>query len=351
MSRLAGDQFDTGDGFVLGLVGEHRAVGHVAHHPHAGGAGLEVVRGDKASSVWRDADGGEIEAFSVGATANSQQHNFGVLRLGRTARHGFIGQGHAELGRPRAGDLLAHLENHALLGQRPLERHGDLGVRAGDGPVEILDDGDFGAQAAPDRAEFQTDDPGADDDHALGHGGQGEGACGVDDAPLIHLHAGQPRRLRARGDDDVLGGEGLLGPVVGAHDDLARAAEPTGALDPVDLVLLEQEFDALGQGRDAVVLLLLHLRQIEGNGGADAEVGEVLAGGFVEFGRMQQRLGGNTADIEAGAAQGPPLFNTGDRQAELTRADRRVVATRPAADDHHVVLLRHVARPSRYRAA
>ena len=73
---------------------------------------------------------------------------------------------------------------------------------------------------------------------------------------------------------------------------------------------------------------------------AGVQIGENFSagGGFIEFRGVQQRLGGHAADIEAGAAQGDALFDNGRLQAELTGADRRVVAAGAAADDDDVVL-------------
>ena len=50
-----------------------------------------------------------------------------------------------------------------------------------------------------------------------------------------------------------------------ALDDLdpALAGERRGALDPVDLVLLEQELDALGQAGDDLVLARVHLPHVD----------------------------------------------------------------------------------------
>ena len=51
-------------------------------------------------------------------------------------------------------------------------------------------------------------------------------------------------------------------------------------------------------------------------------------------------LGGNTADVEAGAAEGGALLDAGGLEAQLRRLDGRHVAAGAAADDHDVVLLR-----------
>ena len=50
------------------------------------------------------------------------------------------------------------------------------------------------------------------------------------------------------------------------HLDAAAAGQPRRAFDPVDLVLLEQELDALGQAGDDAILPRLHLRHVDRDG-------------------------------------------------------------------------------------
>ena len=61
------------------------------------------------------------------------------------------------------------------------------------------------------------------------------------------------------------------------------------------------------------------------------------------LGAGQQRLGGDTADVEAGAAE-LILLDQGDLRAELAGADRGDVAAGPAPDHHDVELLGHWGR-------
>ena len=53
--------------------------------------------------------------------------------------------------------------------------------------------------------------------------------------------------------------------------DAAVAGQPRRALDPVDLVLLEQELDALGQAGDDPVLARLHLGHVDADAGRPPE--------------------------------------------------------------------------------
>ena len=119
---------------------------------------------------------------------------------------------------------------------------------------------------------------------------------------------------------------------------LPGAAMRPAPMKGVDLVLLEQELDALDVAVDALVLERHHRREIElGRGHADAHLAEAVAGLLEQFGGVQQRLRRDAADIEAGAAEGRALFHHGGFQAELRRADGADIAAGAGADDDEVV--------------
>ena len=52
---------------------------------------------------------------------------------------------------------------------------------------------------------------------------------------------------------------------------------------------------------------------------------------------MQQRLGGDAADVEAGAAMGGALLDDGDLHAKLRGANGAHIAARAGADDDQIV--------------
>ena len=145
--------------------------------------------------------------------------------------------------------------------------------------------------------------------------------------------------VRAGGDDDVLGLERLLGAVLGRHLDLARRRRcVAGADEGVDLVLLEQEADAVDVGVDRVVLVLHHRGEIElRRADLDAEGGEVVARLVEQLGGMQQRLGRDAADVEAGAAKRLALLDDGHLEPELRGPDGADIAAGAGADDDEVV--------------
>ena len=106
----------------------------------------------------------------------------------------------------------------------------------------------------------------------------------------------------------------------------------------VDLVLLEQERDAVDIGFHRIGLVLHHRGQIElRRVDNDAERREPMRCLREHMRGVQQRLGGNAADIEAGAAVGCVLLDDGRLEAQLRRADRADIAAGSRADDDKIV--------------
>jgi hypothetical protein len=120
----------------------------------------------------------------------------------------------------------------------------------------------------------------------------------------------------------------------------ARLTEGAAPLRPGDLVLPEQELDALRVLRDDVVLPLQHAREIEAHAvEVDAVVLGVEARELVVLRGLEQRLRGNAADVDAGAAERLVHLDAHGGEPELGGADRRDVAARAAADHDDVGLL------------
>ena len=90
----------------------------------------------------------------------------------------------------------------------------------------------------------------------------------------------------------------------------ARRQQLAGADEGVDLVLLEQEGDAVHIGGDGVVLMLHHRGKIEARRvDDDPERRETMRRLAKHMRGVQQRLGRDAADIEACSAKGRPLFD------------------------------------------
>ena len=154
---------------------------------------------------------------------------------------------------------------------------------------------------------------------------------------------GHAARLRAGRDDDLLArGERLLLPL--GDLDLALAGQPSAALDPVDLVLLEQQLDAAGEALDDLVLAGVHLGHVDADGGlADRQAPLLPVLRDLQRVRvLEQRLGRNAAPVQAGAAEHRRALDDRGLQAELRGADRGHVAAGARADHYDVVFVGHL---------
>ena len=244
-----------------------------------------------------------------------------------------------------ADDLGRKLELHPLPGEDALELLAHLAVETRRDAVEEFDDRDFAAEPAPHRTELKTDIAAADHEQAPGHRLQRERAGRRDDLLFVDRHAGNHGDFGSRGDDDVLGVEGADAAVLALHFDLAGRGDARFADNRFGLVLLEQEFDALGQFADDLVLVCHHGREIETDLRLDAELGEILARFLEQLAGVQKRLGGDAADIQAGAAKGAAPVDAGAFQAELAQPDRRIVPARSTADYDNVKAVCHESLP------
>ena len=77
------------------------------------------------------------------------------------------------------------------------------------------------------------------------------------------VDAGHAARLRAGGDDDLLASRSSVCLSPSVTSTVPLPASRAGALDPVDLVLLEQELDAAGEALDDLVLARLDLGHVD----------------------------------------------------------------------------------------
>ena len=153
---------------------------------------------------------------------------------------------------------------------------------------------------------------------------------------------GTLRGCRAGGDDDLLARVSVCFSPVGDLD-LAVAGKPAAALDPVDLVLLEQQLDAAGQPLDDLVLARVHLRHVD----ADRRLADRQAPLLPVLRDLQrvrvleQRLGRDAAPVEAGAAEHRRPFDDRGLEPELRGADRGDIAAGAGADHDDVVFVSH----------
>jgi len=221
----------------------------------------------------------------------------------------------------------------APAGQRLDERTVDARQEA----VGHLDDRHLAPERRVDLPELEADVAAADDEEPLGHVGELERRCRVDDAIAGCGEAGQAHRRRARRDDRVL--EAHLLRLVTLHVELARGLEHGPAADDVDALGLRDGREPAREPADHALALPLaqgierHARLAE----IDAELAGPL--GVLDQRRdVEQRLRRNAALEEAGAAEALARVDHDGLEPELGAAKRRRVAAGPAAHDGHVHL-------------
>ncbi len=113
---------------------------------------------------------------------------------------------------------------------------------AGQDAVEELDDRDLRAQAAPDGAELQADDAGADDEHARSEPSASESAP-VDDTICFSsmsmpgsLATSEPVAMTI-----ACASRSAFSPLMKVTPTLPGPSDAAGAVDVIDLVLLQEE--------------------------------------------------------------------------------------------------------------
>ena len=359
LGRLAGDQFGHRDAFFRGLVRQHRSAHAVADGPHAGRAGARLfVDFDLAALGQRDAAVGVEQALGVRAapTADQQavEHHL-VLFAADLDRYPDLTLRDLGAEHFRAQADVEFL--FAELAQRLLR---DVGVGQRQEVGQGLEQRDLRAEPVPDRAEFQPDHAGADHAQRLRHGVEIQRAHVVDDVLAIEGDVRDRDRLRARGEDHVVGLQHDLVAAAGrGHGDPAVGAEAAAAVEERDLVALQQLRDAAGELLHHGVLALEHGRDVDARAfDRDAVRGVVVLQVVVMLAGVEQGLGRDAADVEAGAARrrlavlAGELVDAGRLQAELRGADRGDVAAGAGADDDDVEFFAHFLIPCiRARAA
>ena len=222
----------------------------------------------------------------------------------------------------RAGHDLdaAALEGTLHLGRdlRVLERH--------DGR-QVLEQRDLAAHVVVVAGELDADRPGAHDDDRLRDRVRAQDVVAGHDARRRRHEARQRLHARARGQDDVAGPQDDLAArptrlVRRGHTHLLRSLESAPATDVLDTVLLDQAVEALDQTLDDLVAPRgddsgVHRGACHG----DAQLAGV-ADPVVEVGRFEHRLGGDAADVQAGAADTlGPVIDERDLEAQLAGAE------------------------------
>lgn len=325
------DVLDGGNTFLLSLVGKHGAERAVTDDTDVGVLGaVLLVDHQTALLVLLNSGVLQAETLGVGATANGDQDDISVQGLLLTTLGGLDAEGDGGTAVVTTGDLGVGLELDTLLTQDLLGLLGDLSVHTGTTDLaQEFDDGNFGTETRPDGSlqqlamdvsttltkvrtyHLQTDDTTTNDNHLLGDLLELEGTSAGDDSLLVDVQAGEGGRLRASGNEDVLSAEGLLTTLVEVDLDGVGVNQGTGTLDVVNAVLLEQKLDTLGEAVDGGVLGGHHLLEVELDiTNLNTAFFCVVEDLVVEVGVVEERLRGDTADVQAGTTETTALLDT-----------------------------------------
>ena len=194
-----------------------------------------------------------------GLAADRHQHDVGLDRLGRAALGGLDGERRLAAVARHAGDLGASRNSKPCFLKILLASLRTSSSKPGRIWSRNSTHGDLGAEPPPDRAELQPDHAAADHDHVPGH-----------------LRRAPARRSNRRSLFWSIStpGSGVTDEPVAMTMFFARtvrsptltvsgALEARMALQPFDLVLLEQEFDAAGQALDRLEARAVHRAEVE----------------------------------------------------------------------------------------
>jgi len=188
--------------------------------------------------------------------------------------------------------------------------------------------------------ELDADDSAAEHDDLLRNEVELQRLLGGDDA-ATDLEPGKAARVRTGGEHHVLARDGVVADLHGGG-----GGQAAGALDGRDAARLQQALQAFVLAGDDALAVLRHSRDVDAlELGGDPELRR-LAGEIGDLGRVQQGLGRDAADMQAGAADLVLLDET-NRQTQLGGADRSGVSATPGAQHDKVkILLGHPATPS-----
>src|SRR3990167_2748484 len=347
LGLVPGDALGNHHTFFRGLVRQHGAANHVTNGVNARyAAGALVVDIDEAALVQIDTAIGGQQIGGHRTTADRHDQFVEgqlLLAFGIGEVDGDLLLLHFGAGYPRPQ---ANLQT--LLGQGLQGFLGDLLVGSREKLVQRLDHGDVGAQAGPHRTQFQTDHTGTDHTQGLGHALEFQGAGGVDDHILVDRSRRNVHWLGTGSNNHVLGLNHLSGAVQRGDFHLLAGQQLAVAFQQGHAVGLEQRADTAGEVFDDVALARNHRRHVDADAlGLDTMDGKAGFGFVILPGAVQQSLGRNATDVQAGTAEGDlalfvlVLLDAGGLQTELSSLDGGHIAARAGTDDYHVEFLGH----------
>ena len=160
---------------------------------------------------------------------------------------------------------------------------------------------------------------------------------GIDHARIVLRDERQKDRLRA-GRDDRLAKADRFFATLGRDLELVGRDEFADALDDLDLALLRERREAAGQAADHAVLPVGELVEVDLGLAELKAVRRHLARLGDHLGGVQERLGGDAADVQADPAERRIALDQHGLEPEIGRPEGRRVAPRPRAQHHELGL-------------
>ena len=239
-------------------------------------------------------------------------------------------------------DLCVSHDLESLLLKRVSESLANLNIEEGANTISVLEDGHFSSESGIHTTKLEANNTTADDGHFLRDLLELKSTSGADNVFLVKLEARGGRqfvRLRAGSNNGVLDTDSVLATIVEVNTDLVVVVELTPSLDVVDIVLLEKVLDATGKAVNTLLLGLHELREVESDrASVDTEVLKGMLSLVELVSRVEESLGGNAANVEAGTAESATLLNADSLHAFLTSLDGSDVAAGTATNYGDVVL-------------
>jgi hypothetical protein len=232
--------------------------------------------------------------------------------------------------------LGGQVDRLVLLGDPLEQRRHQVLVGTGDELVQQLDHGELGAELGVDGGHLQPDDAAADHQQPLGDAAQLQGAGGVDHPLVLVRDERQGHRLRATGDDCLLEADHGPRPVVGGDLEVVGGRERAHPGHHLDLALVGQAGQAVGEPADHPLLPGAELVEVDGRLAEGQPVLGHLLGLGDHPGRMQQGLGGDAADVQADPAQDRGAVHQHHGLAQVGGPEGGAVAARPGPEHQHL---------------
>uniref|UniRef100_A0A0N4ZIZ6 PE-PGRS family protein n=1 Tax=Parastrongyloides trichosuri TaxID=131310 RepID=A0A0N4ZIZ6_PARTI len=327
------DRLVEGDGLADGDRGQVHAVSDVADGPDVVGRGLRVrIDGDGALVVQLHAGVLQPQCLDVGDAAGGEHddvmlHRHAVAEVADQTRLGLLDR----------GVLAAQDDLDAALLDLARQMGAHVVVKAAQDVGAAIDQGRLDAQTGEDARELDRDIAAARDHDALGQLRQMESFFGRDGMFDAGQVLGLPRAA-AGGDQDLLGGEGL----VFADDfDGVGVLQDSAAVDQIDARLGQVGGVDARQAGDLDVLGLqegrpVEFRIVEGPAVALGDLQRVA-----DFRGHDHELLGHAAADDAGAADPVFLGHSHLLAAQGGQARRADPAGTGADDEEVVVVLGH----------